>query len=539
MTSEQIERRQMMSFTSYLPLSRQKACNWMVILVCMTLLACQRSVTNENAPNNRARLILVYITCSLNKSFLSPYNSEATFTPHLANFAQDSLTFLRHHTEIGYSGIAHASIYSGSQAYHHGIYTHAGELKDEVYLLSEALSSEGYDAFFWDGHPLASKRHNFAQGIEWEKTFSRYDQPRTASANRHFGLLGTEKEFLQVLDRLRSDREYRVFILTTNAVPHGPYQISRLQEFKRTYPEQTAEIDWSKIDRLGEIYRENRRQLQFNFAETVINLSLSPEDISDLIKILEAAYKTQVNMLDGLFGTIVAAVDARGLRDKSLVLFTSDHGEILFRENALFKWCHGWELTPEVLNVPLVIRLPALAARSGSYPNVTRSIDIFPTVLGLSGLPIPDDVGIEGVDLTPAILGKSSPPKLLAFSHTTLRSKRQEKEMGSWTLYSEFFPRNEMEYAWVSVRAGDLFLKKRTFGPDDWGYEAFDLNKDPLMMTNLFDPNNADHMKMKEYLENYKTRLTRGFYELSNRQVLSDRTKKAQLKALKALGYVD
>jgi hypothetical protein len=96
-----------------------------------------------------------------------------------------------------------------------------------------------------------------------------------------------------------------------------------------------------------------------------------------------------------------------------------------------------------------------------------------------------------------------------------------------------------MEYAWVSVRAGDLFLKKRTFGPDDWGYEAFDLNKDPLMMTNLFDPNNADHMKMKEYLENYKTRLTRGFYELSNRQVLSDRTKKAQLKALKALGYVD
>jgi len=56
------------------------------------------------------RLVVLYATCSLNKDFLSPYNAEIRFTPHLDKIKDRSLVFLRHQTEAGQSGPSFASI---------------------------------------------------------------------------------------------------------------------------------------------------------------------------------------------------------------------------------------------------------------------------------------------------------------------------------------------------------------------------------------------------------------------------------------------
>ena len=72
------------------------------------------------------------------------------------------------------------------------------------------------------------------------------------------------------------------------------------------------------------------------------------------------------------------AVDERGLRDESLVVFTADHGELLYRDNALFPWSHDFQLAPEVLRAPLLIRGPGVAPGRAEW--VTRSIDLYPTI---------------------------------------------------------------------------------------------------------------------------------------------------------------
>src|SRR5262245_58401633 len=74
------------------------------------------------------RLLILYATCSLNRDFLSPYNPNVTYTPALQSFAERGQVFTKHQTEEGQSGIAYASLFSGSQAPRHGVYYHPSKL---------------------------------------------------------------------------------------------------------------------------------------------------------------------------------------------------------------------------------------------------------------------------------------------------------------------------------------------------------------------------------------------------------------------------
>ena len=75
------------------------------------------------------------------------------------------------------------------------------------------------------------------------------------------------------------------------------------------------------------------------------------------------------------------------------------------------------QLAPEVLRVPLIVHAHRLGVEPGVHPGVTRSIDILPTIAGLSKIELGDRSGIEGVDLSPSIQGLVSPLDLLARSY--------------------------------------------------------------------------------------------------------------------------
>src|SRR5262245_50661845 len=85
------------------------------------------------------RLVVLYATCTLNEGFLGPYVNggvrggtragiegltEIRFTPNLDRLAREGIVFERHQTESAQSGIAFASIFTGTQADVHGIYYH-------------------------------------------------------------------------------------------------------------------------------------------------------------------------------------------------------------------------------------------------------------------------------------------------------------------------------------------------------------------------------------------------------------------------------
>jgi hypothetical protein len=75
-----------------------------------------------------------------------------------------------------------------------------------------------------------------------------------------------------------------------------------------------------------------------------------------------------------------------GLLDETIVILWSDHGECLHAVEHGPDWGHNWDLTEEVMRTVLIMRGPGLATGLKSTA-IAQSIDVFPTVLDLLGLP--------------------------------------------------------------------------------------------------------------------------------------------------------
>ena len=107
-----------------------------------------------------------------------------------------------------------------------------------------------------------------------------------------------------------------------------------------------------------------------------------------------AAYDAEILFNDECFGELVDFLRSEGLYDDALVIFTSDHGEE-FRDHGQLE--HGLSLFQEVVQVPLLVKLPG-GAHAGSVVRTPASLlDVLPTILDLAGAEPAG--GSEGVDL--------------------------------------------------------------------------------------------------------------------------------------------
>ncbi|MCP4657184.1 MAG: hypothetical protein GY856_17385 [bacterium] len=158
-------------------------------------------------------------------------------------------------------------------------------------------------------------------------------------------------------------------------------------------------------------------------------------------------------------------------------------------------------------------------------------------MLGLSGLAVPEDRGLEGVDLSEALRGRSPPPELLAFSHTTIpMDGTLESEGYEETFRGTLYPDEEVESIWVSIRKGDRVYKWRHFGNELWRGEVFDLAADPFELRNLFDEGDGEHRRMARLLVEYKETLVSSYQAEPGDPAGAGREAKREL--LKSLGYL-
>lgn len=106
-------------------------------------------------------------------------------------------------------------------------------------------------------------------------------------------------------------------------------------------------------------------------------------------------YYAMVNQLDEQFGRIITKLDELGLTENTIVVFSSDHGEMFGSQGRMFKLT----FYDEAARVPFLIRYPQ-KIKSGESDACINTPDIMPTLLGLMGLhdEIPNEV--EGVDLS-------------------------------------------------------------------------------------------------------------------------------------------
>lgn len=464
----------------------------------------------------------------MNASFLGPYNADVGYTPNLDRFAGESMVFERHHTEAGQTGIAFASILSGTEAHRSGIYRHPAKLPQKTFLISEAYAQAGYETFAWTRQGLASPRLGYTQGIPAANTV-------------RLRLLASHRRFLRILDRVRSDPSYKAFIFTNFTVTHGPYRHEFFDSFLREYGESGQGMGPDE-ERFVGLHHVHPLALSWNLPEAIERLGLDDAEFARFVEVVDGLYASNVNHLDRIFGAVVEAIDERGLADESLIVFTADHGESLYRENTPFHWSHAMQLASEVIRVPLIIRSRMLGP--GRYQDVTRSIDLMPTMLSLSGVSVPEDVELSGVDLSGALSGDVAAPKLLAFSHSSIlvRSVRkrmyEEKSAQHWGELRRFFPDDDIDLIWATVRDEDMLYRLRGRAGEDWRIEAFDLSRDPEEYRDLFDPSVPEHSEMARQLHSYRRRIIEAYAAGPSSESEAQIPVSDEVEALRSLGYI-
>ena len=112
-------------------------------------------------------------------------------------------------------------------------------------------------------------------------------------------------------------------------------------------------------------------------------------------------YLGGISGIDAEFGRLMAALDRLGLAEDTIVFFTSDHGEMMGSQGK------GGKILPydESNHVPFFARYPGVTPKGASSEALFGAIDIYPTVCGMAGVPVPPSC--SGKDYSDVLKGKS------------------------------------------------------------------------------------------------------------------------------------
>ena len=120
-----------------------------------------------------------------------------------------------------------------------------------------------------------------------------------------------------------------------------------------------------------------------------------------------AIYAAMVESVDQAVATVLEALETHNVADRTLVIFSSDHGGLSTSEgspttNLPFRAGKGW-LYEGGLRVPVIVRWPGVAPAGTTAEWHVTGTDIFPTVLDAAGLPMLPEQHIDGVSFAPAL----------------------------------------------------------------------------------------------------------------------------------------
>jgi arylsulfatase A-like enzyme len=170
-----------------------------------------------------------------------------------------------------------------------------------------------------------------------------------------------------------------------------------------------------------------------------------------------ARYLAVINQVDDAIGELLGALDATGQRDNTIVVFTTDHGDLCGAHRMMDK---HYVLYDDVTHVPLIISGPGIAAGQVRGEFVYNLLDCAPTLADLLDLPgLPDPAGRS---LAP-LLGAATPPADWRDDVVLTYNGQQ------FGLYTERAIRtHDWKYIWNATDVDELY----------------DLNADPHELTN-------------------------------------------------------
>ena len=96
-------------------------------------------------------------------------------------------------------------------------------------------------------------------------------------------------------------------------------------------------------------------------------------------------YYAKITTVDEKIGEIMTALDEKGYLENSMVIFCSDHGEMLGDHSLAYKWL----MYDQITHIPLMIRYPDCSNRTTQVHDLVSLMDVGPTILEAAGIPVP------------------------------------------------------------------------------------------------------------------------------------------------------
>jgi len=228
--------------------------------------------------------------------------------------------------------------------------------------------------------------------------------------------------------------------------------------------------------------------------------TLTQEDVD----YLRALYDADIAYADEQTGRMLADLARLGLRQRTLMIVTADHGEEFMEHGGM---AHGRILYQQVLHVPLIMAFPGNRWRGTVVPGLVRLLDVAPTVLAVAGVPVPQ--GMRGRSLLGALQEKWV----------------EQPAVAEWA---------EMTGPWHCAKALKLMVRegnRKFIRNSDGRWETYDVGADPAEQHNLTVDNKppAAVAEMIEQLRKSVSEPVGGARSAMRPEAL---------EAMKALGYI-
>ena len=319
---------------------------------------------------------------SLRADHMSLYGYPRLTTPHIAQLASEGTTFEYCFSPSIPTTPGYSSMLTGLDCFSTTVVAlgHRGEIAPGHQTLPEILKAEGYNT--------SVVGYNF-RGFDNHLNFSGWGGGEDGRAHKAEALNDVS---IPELKRLAAEDE-PFFLFMRHMDPHTPYLPP--DPFERIFYG-SDEFDPSN-ESLKELYDFKPFRDYF--------ISWFPPGLTDAAYEV-AQYDGAVAYMDACIQNMLATVKDLGLEEDTLVVVTSDHGEML-GEHSCYYDHHGlYECT---LRVPLVFKLPGSVPAGVRFSDYTQTKDITPTILEVMG--ISTDQAYDGRSLCSLVRGEAREPE--------------------------------------------------------------------------------------------------------------------------------
>jgi arylsulfatase A-like enzyme len=331
----------------------------------------------------------------------------------------------------------------------------------------EVRPNDGYRTFKWSHHPYPeefwpTEQHDYQKwlhelGIDWEQAHSADEAP--GWTERAFSRAGIAAAYHQTtwcaneaIAFMLEERDGPWLMSVNPFDPHPPFDPP------------AAYLGQMDVEHMPlPLFQPEERESQLDFSEIDFQTKTPIDPHSYDARRMVAAYYAEIELIDDQVGRMLDALEASGQRENTIVIFTSDHGEMLGDHGLMWKGCRFYEA---LVHVPLIFSWPRhleAGLRSNALVELT---DIVPTLLDALSLPIAGHV--QGKSLLPILTGQAPPHTHRAF------------------VLSEYHDALGRPHASHANMLFDGRLKLVVYHGHNVG-ELYDLHRDPHEFVNLWD----------------------------------------------------